>query len=100
MNDNERVYRKLKNARLINHKLFDLEKDSQREDYFYSLILLFVPFQDGNDLLLSNETAEEAFNRLLPAHPNCYYETLQKMLKVHTKVNKINEARNSDVTVG
>ena len=101
INDNERVYRKLKNARLINHKLFDLEKESQREDYFYSLILLFVPFQDENDLLLSNETAEEAFNRLLPAHPNCskYHETLQKMLKVHTKVKKINEARNSDVKV-
>ena len=88
--NNERVYRKLKNVRLVNHKVFDSEKESQREDYFYSLILLFVPFQNESDLLLPKETIEEAFSRLLPNSPNCYkyHQTLQKMLKVHLNVKK------------
>ena len=38
-------YTKLKKSRLPNHKLFDPQKENQREDYFYSLILLFVPLE-------------------------------------------------------
>ena len=56
--DNQRVYKKkLNTPRLVNHKLFDPEKETQREDYYYSLILLFVPFHDESNLLLENETA-------------------------------------------
>ena len=64
--DGDRKYTKLKKPRLPNHKLFDPQKENQREDYFYSLILLFVPFRDESSLLLENETAEKAFHRLTP----------------------------------
>ena len=37
--DGKRVYRKLTNSRIVNHKLFDPQKEHQREDYFYSLLL-------------------------------------------------------------
>ena len=55
-----RKYSKLNKPRLPNHKLFDPEKEAQREDYYYSLILLFVPFRTESSLLHDNETAEEA----------------------------------------
>ncbi len=42
--------------------LYDPANENQREDYYYSLILLFIPFRDDS-LLLENETAEEAFHR-------------------------------------
>ena len=56
---------------LHDHKIFDPEKEDHREDYFYSLILLFVPFRDEASLLNGNETAEEAFQRLLSASEDC-----------------------------
>ena len=59
-----RVYKELKKARLVNHKLFDCNNESQREDFYYSMILLFVPFRDESSFLLANETAEEAYDRL------------------------------------
>ena len=46
-----RKYRKLQKPRLVNHKLFDPEKEEQRQDYLYSLILLFAPFRDKSCLL-------------------------------------------------
>ena len=98
INDNERVY---KSVRLVNHKIYDPAKESQRY-YFYSLNLLFVPFQNESDLLLPKETVEEVFSRLLPNNPNFfpkYHETLQKMLKAHYNVKKVNKARNNDVEV-
>ena len=63
-NKGERKYRRLNIPRLPNHKLVNLEKEEQKEDYYYSLILLFVPFTDEGDLLLPNESAEDAFHRL------------------------------------
>ena len=65
-NEGNRSYRKLTKPRLPNHKLFDPQKENEREDYYYSLIVLFVPFRDESTLLLQDETAEEAFNCLLP----------------------------------
>ena len=41
-----RKYKKLTKSGLPNYKLFDPEKEYEREDYYYSLILLFVPFRD------------------------------------------------------
>ncbi len=58
-----RKYKKLtKPQQLPNHKLYDSANKNQREDYYYySLILLFIPFRDESSLLLENETAEKAF---------------------------------------
>ena len=73
-----RKYKKLTKSRLPNNKLFDPEKEYEREDYYYSLILLFVPFRDESNLLLQDESTEEAFHRLLPANAHCsaYHDKL------------------------
>ena len=94
----DRKYSKLAKPRLPNNKLFDPEKENEREDYYYSLLLLFVPFRDEGSLLLLNETAEEAFNLLLPTNVDCsgYHDKLQKMLKAQSNIKKINEARQTD----
>ena len=91
----DRKYRKLAKPRLPNHKLFDPEREDQREAYYYSLILLFIPFRDESGLLLQNETAVEAFRRLLPASSNCsaYHSRMQKMLQARANIKKINDAR-------
>ena len=94
--DGNRKYTKLKKPRLPNHKLFDPHKENQREDYFYSLILLFVPFRDESSLLLENETAEEAFHRLMNVESSAYHDKLQKILDAQTKIKEINEARQAD----
>ena len=61
----DRTYRKLTKPRFVNHKVLDPNSAKQREDYFYSLILLFVPFRNESSLVRDDETAEDAFNRLL-----------------------------------
>ena len=93
----ERQYHKLTKPRLPNHILFDPEKEEQRQGYYYSLILLFVPFRDESSLLLENETAEEAFQCLLPAESDgsAYHPRLQKILQAQA-VKKINDARQAD----
>ena len=60
-----RQYRKLMKPKIVNHKLFDPNKPEQREDYFYTLLLLFVPFTVKSDFIEEGQTAEEAFNQFL-----------------------------------
>ena len=78
--------------------IFDPEREDQRPDYFYSLILLFVPFRDESSLLIASETAEETFHRLLPVNYDClaYHSRLQTMLKAQASVKKIDEVRQAD----
>ena len=66
-----RNYKKLTKPRLVNHRVIDPNNENTRKDYYYSLILLFVPFRDEASLVQDNETAEEAFHRLLPANEEC-----------------------------
>ena len=49
--DDQYMYSKLTKPHLSIHKLLDPEKETQWEDYFYSLLLLFVPFRQEADLL-------------------------------------------------
>ena len=86
----------LKKPRLPNHKLFDPQMETQREDYFYSLLLLFVPFRDESSLLLDNETAEVAFHTLMNVDNSAYHDKLQKILEAQSTVKDINEARQAD----
>ena len=44
-----RRYRKLNKPHLPNHKIYDPNKEDQREDY-YCLLLLFVPFRNEDDI--------------------------------------------------
>ena len=93
--DGNRKYTKLKKSRLPNHKLFDPQRENQREDYFYSLILLFVPFIDESSLLLENETAE-AFHRLMYENSSAYHAKLQRILDAQSTIKEIDEARQAD----
>ena len=96
--DGNRTYSKLGKPRLVNHKIFYPDMAEQREEYFYSLILLFVPFRNEASLLNSNETAEEAFQRLLPANEECHnhHSHLQAILKAKTNLKAIKKARQAD----
>ena len=76
----QRVYEKLGKPKLPNHKIFDPEIESQREDYYYSLVLLFCPFRDESSLILGNETAEQAFHRLLSNQSSIQHAKLKTML--------------------
>eukprot|EP00731_Ephydatia_muelleri_P001725 Em0001g1725a len=90
-----RVYQKLQKPILPNHKLFDPSIENQREDYYYSLMLLFIPFRDESNLTAENETAELAYNRFIVENADLskHHEKLQALLKAQTAVRKINEAR-------
>ena len=91
-----RKYRKLSKPRLPNHKLFDPENEDQREDYYYSLVLLFTPFRDESSLLLPNERAEEAFHRLVSSRSSKHHAKIKIALEALSNVKKINEARQAD----
>ena len=97
-NSGQRKYCRLVNPCLPNHRFFDPNKQNQREDYFYSMLLLFVPFRNKSTLLAENETAEEGFNRLIEANSGMYkhHDRMQQMLKAHAKVKEINEARQDE----
>ena len=96
-----RIYRKLTKSRLVNHRIFDPKKKNERQEYFYSLIVLFVPFRDESSLLKEGETPEEAFHRLLPHTDDptayhAYHERLQAILDTQANVREINEARKAE----
>ena len=80
--------RKLRKPRFPNQP----ENENQREDYYYSLILLFTPFREENSLLLESETAEEAFHRSVSSNSSAYHAKLKWMLEAQSNI-KINEAR-------
>ena len=87
------MYKRLRKPRLPNHKLFGPESENQREDYYYSLTLLFTPFREESSLLLESETAEEAFHRLVSSDSSAYHAKLKRMLEAQSNIKKINEAR-------
>eukprot|EP00731_Ephydatia_muelleri_P003461 Em0001g3461a len=72
--DGSRVYQKLQKPLLPNHKLFDPSNENQREDYFYSLMLLFIPFRNECDLMKEGETAERGGRVVVPpAEEDAYF---------------------------
>ena len=83
--------KKLTKPCLLNHKLLDCNNPDQREDYYYSLVLLFVPFRDESSLVLPKKTAEEAFHRLLKDDEKCLAH--QKSYKTLVKSVQKKEAR-------
>ena len=87
----KRSYRKLDKPRLPNFKLFDPQKEEQRDSYFYALILLFVPFTNEDDLIQDGETVEEAFNRHT-ASCSEYHQKLTKILETLSNLKYIKDA--------
>ena len=61
----DRKYRRLNKPCLANHKIYDHGKEDQREDYYYCLLLLFVPCRNEGDLLGVHCSAEQAFNHYI-----------------------------------
>ena len=49
--DGRRQYVKLAKPKIPNHRIYDPNKPYEREAYFYSLLLLFVPFTDESELV-------------------------------------------------
>ena len=91
--NNEKTYRRLNKPRVPSHPVYDPEKPEQTDDYYYSLVLLFVPFWDESDLLLPSETPEQAFHRLKNDGLLGHHDKLKKMLKATSTKKKIDEAR-------
>ena len=54
--DGNTVYRKPGKPILPNHKIYNPSKEKERENYFYSLLL--VSFRNEGDLIEEGETAE------------------------------------------
>ena len=88
-----RKYRKLTKPCLPNHKLYDPSKEDQREDYYYSLLLLFVPFRCESNLIGTHKSAEQAFHEFLSSRSEMqdHHEKLIKMLEAQNKIKEINE---------
>ena len=90
-----RKYDRLNKPRLPNHKIYDPSKEDQREDYYYCLLLLFVPFRNEGNLLGLHCSAEQAFNHYISSSSRMggHHEKLSKMLKAQNKVREINGHR-------
>ena len=67
----EKTYRRLVKPRVISHPTYDTNRKEQEQEYYYCLILLFVPFVDEGDLLLDGESPKMAFERRLNEGPPC-----------------------------
>ena len=91
----KRCYRKLQKERLPNFKEFNVHKEDQRDSYYYSIILLFVPFRNEDDLVNDGETVKEAFDRHIVDHERCVEanEKFRKLLKATEKLKEIKDAR-------
>ena len=53
---------------------------SKRESNRRLLLFSALPFRDESSLILDNETAEEAFHRLMDKNSSAYHAKLQRML--------------------
>ena len=96
--EGRRQYVRAGKPKIPNHRLYHPNKPEEREAYFYSLLLLFMPFTDESELIGDGQTAEEAFNERFRDHTSMehHHETLQKMLQAQAKVRRINEARKEE----
>ena len=99
--DGIRQYVIVEKPRVINHRIYDPNKPDECEAYYYSLLLLFVPFTNEADLIGQSQTAEQAFNRFLSEYGSMeeHHECLQRMLQAQSKVVAINEARKGEEVV-
>ena len=92
----KRQYRKLTKPKLPNHKLFDPDNANQREEFFYSLVLLFSPFRDESSLL---HDTQQAFQRLLSNKMTDYHDKLKTMLAAASNVNDARQKEGEEQNV-
>ena len=93
-------YCRLNKTTLPNHRIFNHKKEDERESYYYSLLLLFVPFHNEAELIEEGENAERAFNRHMANNSalNTHSEKLQKATASVQKINEARQAEEKDVT--
>ena len=91
------VYQERTKPILLNHRVYDPAKGNKQDNYYYSLLLLFVHFRNEADLIQEGETAESAFEQHLEHNDklNKHSEKLQRLLTATERVQQINEARSA-----
>ena len=95
--EGRRQYVRAGKPKLPNHRIYDPNKLDEQEAYFYSLLLLFVPFTDESELVRDGQSAEEAFNEHFRDHSSMeHHESLQKILQSQSKMQRINEVRKEE----
>ena len=90
--EGRRQYVRAGKPKIPNHRIYDPNKPDEREPYFYSLLLLFVPFTDESELVGDGQTAE-AFNEHFRDHSSMehYHESLQKYFKHKQRCEELKE---------
>uniref|UniRef100_A0A1X7UMQ4 Uncharacterized protein n=1 Tax=Amphimedon queenslandica TaxID=400682 RepID=A0A1X7UMQ4_AMPQE len=84
----EREYKLRSKPVRPNHRKFNPMQEAEKDDFYYSLIFLFVPFRDESTLVMEGETMEEAFRRHREASIRGienHFNKLQKLLEAGRK---------------